>query len=73
MDANTHPLAYRLPVSSTHALIWWTISYAIAHPESVTDIGIAKAWQGDQADRRAAALLSATRHGRPIVLHSYAN
>lgn len=66
MNATTHPLAYRLPASSTHALLVWCIFYAIAHPESVTDTGIAKAWQGDQADRRAAALLSATRHGQKI-------
>lgn len=67
MNATTHPLAYRLPARSTHALIYWAIAYAIAHPESVTDEGIAKAWQGDKADRRAAALLSATRHGQKII------
>ena len=68
MNATTHPLAYRLPVRSSHALIIWCLFYAIAHPESVTDTGIAKAWQGDKADRRAAALLSATRHGQKIVM-----
>ena len=67
MNATTHPLAYRLPARSTHALIIWCLFYAIANPESVTDEGIAKALQGDRADRKAAALLSATRHGRRIV------
>jgi hypothetical protein len=66
MNATTHPLAYRLPAGSTHALLVWCIFYAIANPESVTDTGIAKALQGDKADRQAAALLSATRHGRRI-------
>jgi hypothetical protein len=73
MNATTYPLAYRLSGSSTHALIVWCLFHAIANPESVTDDGIAKAWQGDKADRRAAVLLSATRHGRPIALPSYAN
>jgi hypothetical protein len=67
MNATTHPLAYRLPAGSTHALLVWCIFYAIANPESVTDTGIAKALQGDKADRQAAALLSATRHGRRII------
>jgi hypothetical protein len=62
MNATTHPLAYRLPARSTHALIVWCLFHAIAHPESVTDTGIAKALQGDRADRAAAALLSSTRY-----------
>jgi hypothetical protein len=67
MNATTHPLAYRLPAGSTHALLVWCIFYAIANPKSVTDEGIAKALLGDKADRQAAALLSATRHGRRII------
>jgi hypothetical protein len=63
MNATTHPLAYRLPARSTHALIVWCLFYAIAHPESVTDSGLDKALKGDKADQLAGALLSNTRHG----------
>lgn len=56
-----YPLLAQLTPRSVTALIEWTLLYALAHPQEITAAGIAKAKQGDAADRRAAALL--TRYG----------
>ena len=56
-----YPLLAQLTPRSVTALIEWALRYALAHPQEITAAGIAKAKQGDAADRRAAALL--TRYG----------
>jgi hypothetical protein len=56
-----YPLLAQLTPSSVTALIEWTLRYALAHPQEITAAGIARARQGDAADRRAAALF--TRYG----------
>jgi hypothetical protein len=58
MDITTHPLAWRLPASSTNSLILWCLLYAQTHPDTITPQGMAKLANGDKYDRKARALLS---------------
>jgi hypothetical protein len=61
---NDRPLLERLNPASVAALIRWGLAYAIAHPDAVTAADVAKAWRGDLADRRAAALFTLYGVGR---------
>ena len=59
MNKETHPLAYRLSLSSTNSLISWVLLYAITHPDVVTRADIARGLRGDKHSQQASALLLA--------------
>jgi hypothetical protein len=58
MDINTHPLAYRLTIESTRALMVWTLLYAMDTPNAVTRESLERSSKGDKYDRAAVAILS---------------
>ena len=58
------PLLDRLAPSSVTTLIVWTLLYAVEHPQEVTAEGLNRAWKGDAASQRAAALFTLYGLGR---------
>ena len=55
---NDRPLLNRLSLASHRALMIWTISYAINHRDEINPETIAKMRQGNQAERKAAQIIS---------------
>jgi hypothetical protein len=53
-----HPLLDRLNLSSRHALMIWTICYAINHRDEVNPDTIARMREGNPAERQAARMIS---------------
>jgi hypothetical protein len=55
---NDRPLLDRLSIESHHALMIWTIFYAINHRDEISPEAVSRMSQGTQGQRKAAEILS---------------
>ena len=58
---NDRPLLDRLSIESHHALMIWTVFYAINHRDEISREAVTRMSQGNPSERRAAEIM--TRFG----------
>jgi hypothetical protein len=59
MNANTYPLTAHLSPGSISRLVYWSISYALSHPEELSRARLAAGLAGDKYHQAAAGALIA--------------
>jgi hypothetical protein len=59
MNANTYPLTAHLSPGSISRLVYWSISYALSHPEELSRARLAAGLAGDKYQQAAAGALIA--------------
>jgi hypothetical protein len=55
---NDRPLLDRLSIESHHALMIWTIFYAINHRDEISPEAVSRMGQGNPAERKAFEIFS---------------